>query len=115
MKKTANIGGHNVEFDEVDLDEAERLQAQGATIIDVREHDERARKHIPGSIHIPMGEIAARIDEVPDGRILIACARGQRSAVVAELVEKTTGRTDVSSVAGGTDGWEAADKPITRG
>jgi len=115
MRTTAVVQGRGIEFDEVDLDEAERLQAEGATVIDVREHDERAQKHIPGSIHIPMGEITARIDEVPAGRVLIACARGMRSAAVAELLEKTTGRTDLSSISGGTDGWEAARKPIARG
>lgn len=103
-----------VDFDEIDADEAERLQAGGATIVDVRNPDERAQMYITGSLHIPLPELAQRLGEVPEGRVLFACAKGGRSSVAAELLEQQTGRTDVSSIAGGTDGWAAAGKPISR-
>ena len=37
----------------------------GALVLDVREDDEWAAGHAPGAIHIPMGDIPARLDEVP--------------------------------------------------
>jgi len=40
---------------------------------------------------------------------------GVRSAVAAAMIEQSAGRKDVSSIAAGTDGWEAAGKPINRG
>lgn len=107
--------GREIEFDEVSLDQAEDLRAEGATVVDVRRSDERALKHIPRSLHIPMGELPGRIPGLPEGRLLIVCATGIRSAVAATMVEQATGRTDVSSIAGGTDGWESAGKTVDRG
>jgi len=107
--------GQDVEYDEVSLDQAEDLRAEGATVVDVRRPDERVLKHIPGSLHIPLDELGDRVSEVPPGRVLVVCAKGVRSAIGASVIEKATGRTDISSIAGGTDGWEAADKPIDRG
>jgi rhodanese-related sulfurtransferase len=115
VRTRAYLQGREIDYDEVSLDQAEDLRAEGATVVDVRNHDERGHKHVPGSLHIPLPELAGRLDEVPEGKILLICARGQRSAVAAELIEEGTGRTDVSSVAGGTDGWEQAGKPINRG
>ncbi|MFN2462619.1 MAG: rhodanese-like domain-containing protein [Candidatus Dormibacteria bacterium] len=115
MRKKEVQQGREVEYDEVSLDAAEDLRAEGATIVDVRRPDERAVKHIPGSLHIPLDELSGRMAEVPEGRILFVCAKGVRSAVAASMAEAATGRSDVSSIAGGTDGWEAADKPINRG
>lgn len=115
MRARQHFQGREIEYDEVSLDQAEDLRAEGATVVDVRNHGERGHKHVPNSIHIPLPELAQRLHEVPEGKVLLICARGQRSAVAAELIEKGTGRTDVSSVAGGTDGWESAGKPINRG
>ena len=115
MRATAFIQGREVEFDEISLDQAEDLRAEGATVVDVRRPDERALKHIPRSLHIPMDQFPGRIPALPGGRLLIVCATGIRSAVAATMVEQVTGREDVSSIAGGTDGWEAAGKPVDRG
>jgi rhodanese-related sulfurtransferase len=104
--------GRIVECDEIDLDEAARLQAEGAVILDVRNPDERAEKYVTGSIHIPLPELADRLAEVPEGRVLTVCKMGGRSAAAAEILEKA-GRTGVSSIAGGTDAWAAAGKPIS--
>jgi rhodanese-related sulfurtransferase len=105
--------GRRVEYDEVSADEAQALQEAGAVILDVRNHDERAEKRVRGSIHIPLPELQARVGEVPQGRVLTVCKMGARSAAAAQLLEQE-GRSDVSSIAGGTDGWEAAGKPIDR-
>ncbi len=115
MRTSGLLQGREVEYDEVSLDQAEDLRAEGATVIDVRRPDERRLKHIPGSVHLPLDELEARVAEVPDGRVLFVCATGVRSAIAASMVEKSSGRSDLSSIAGGTDGWEAADKPINRG
>ena len=115
MRTRGFIQGRELEFDEISLDQAEDLRAEGATVIDVRRLDERALKHIPRSLHIPMDEFPARIPDLPEGRLLIVCATGIRSAVAATMVEQASGRYDVSSIAGGTDGWEAAGKPVDRG
>ncbi len=54
----------------------------GAVLIDVREASELSGelKPIPGAINIPLGELAARIAEIPGDRpVVIYCARGPRS------------------------------------
>jgi rhodanese-related sulfurtransferase len=115
VRATALFQGEAVEYDEVSLGQADDMRAEGATVVDVRNPDERAQKRIPGSIHIPLSELPARAAEVPEGRVLMVCAKGLRSAKAASIMEHLAGRSDVSSVAGGTDGWEAAGKPIDRG
>jgi rhodanese-related sulfurtransferase len=106
--------GRIVECDEIDVEEASRLQAEGAVIVDVRNDDERGEKYVTGSIHIPLPQLAERLGEVPEGRVLTICKMGGRSAAAAEILEKQGGRTEVSSIAGGTDAWAAAGKPISK-
>jgi rhodanese-related sulfurtransferase len=108
------VQGRLIEVDEVDIEEAARLQGEGAVIVDVRNDDERAEKYVSGSIHIPLPELAGRMAEVPDGRVLMVCKMGNRSALAAYLLEQG-GRVDVSTVAGGTDAWAAAGKPTSTG
>ncbi|MHB8507692.1 MAG: rhodanese-like domain-containing protein [Candidatus Dormibacteria bacterium] len=113
MRSKVVFQGQELDYDEVDADEAELLQQGGAVILDVRNADERAAYRVAGSIHIPLPELAQRAAEVPEGRVLTVCAKGLRSAAAAAILEKN-GRTDISSVAGGTDGWVAAGKPTDR-
>lgn len=78
-------------------------------IVDVREQHEWDAGHAVDAIHIPMGEVVARLDEVPDGAAVI-CRSGARSGqVVAYLAQQ--GR-DAVNVAGGTLQWAAEGRPM---
>ena len=68
-----------------------------------------------GSIHIPLPELADRLAEVPEGRVLMICKVGTPARGAPQGWERTASAFDVSSIGGGTDGWEAAGKPISRG
>jgi rhodanese-related sulfurtransferase len=58
-----------------------------AVLLDVREPDEWDRGHAPGALHIPMGDIPDRVDEIPEGDVVVTCHLGGRSArVTAWLV-----------------------------
>jgi rhodanese-related sulfurtransferase len=50
-------------------------------IIDVRTMAEYNSGHVPGSINIPLSEIAAKVEEVKNmnQRIILCCASGNRS------------------------------------
>ncbi len=49
-------------------------------LVDVREPDEYVKGHIPGSVHIPLGLIPERMDELPvDKDIVFYCHSGARS------------------------------------
>ena len=84
-----------------------------AILLDVREHDEWAAGHAEGALHIPMGEIVARIGELPDGgTVHVVCRVGGRSAQVTQYLI-AQGR-DAVNVNGGMLDWEAAGRPRRR-
>ena len=56
---------------------------EGLTVLDVREPVEWSYGHVAGSVHIPMAEVPTRLEEVPDGQVLVVCKVGARSARVA--------------------------------
>ncbi len=73
----------------------------GAVLIDVREEDEYAQGHIPGSINIPLSRLRDVEDAVddPDTPLFVHCLSGGRSArAVAALVEM--GYTAVTNIGG---------------
>jgi rhodanese-related sulfurtransferase len=83
---------------------------EGLTVLDVREPMEWVHGHVAGSVHIPMGEVPARLEDVPDGQVLVVCKVGARSArVAAYLVQQ--GR-DAVNLDGGLLDWEAAGRAL---
>jgi rhodanese-related sulfurtransferase len=83
----------------------------GATLLDVREDDEWAAGHAPGAVHLPMSQLAARLDEVPAGPVAVVCKVGGRSAqVTAFLVQRGH---EAFNVSGGMLTWEAEGRPMT--
>jgi rhodanese-related sulfurtransferase len=76
-------------------------------VIDVREPWEYEAAHVPGVIHIPMGEVVARIGEIPaNAPVHVICAAGGRSAQVAEYL--AAHGHDAINIAGGTTAWQQA-------
>jgi rhodanese-related sulfurtransferase len=84
-----------------------------AMILDVREPDEWAAGHAPGALHIPLGDLPARMAELPDpdaGTIAVTCRGGGRaSRAVAWLQQQGF---DVANLDGGMKAWHAAGKPL---
>jgi rhodanese-related sulfurtransferase len=85
-------------------------------VLDVRDGDEWERGHIPGSIHIPYGELPDRIGELPRDRAIAAiCSGGKRSGLGASVLRRE-GFDSVAHVTGGGVGtWEKQGRPIERG
>jgi rhodanese-related sulfurtransferase len=82
-----------------------------AAIIDVREQEEFDAVRVPGVPLIPMSEFLERIDELPEGPLVIMCRSGARSASVADYLEQQTGRDDVANLEGGIIAWAASRLP----
>jgi hydroxyacylglutathione hydrolase len=59
-----------------------------AVVLDVRRDDERVTGHIPGSLHIPLQELAQRTGDVPDRRLWVHCASGYRAGIAASLLDR---------------------------
>ena len=82
-----------------------------AVLLDVREADEWAAGRAPGAVHLPMTELAERLDELPYGDpIYVICRSGGRSARVTAYLNSQG--WDSVNVAGGMGGWVAAGRPI---
>jgi rhodanese-related sulfurtransferase len=98
----------------VTVDQVPTPLPEGLTMLDVREPIEWEQAHVPGSRHIPMGEIPSRFDELPaEGQLLVVCAVGARSArVVHYLLEH--GR-DAVNLDGGLMEWQAAGRELVGG
>ena len=80
-------------------------------VLDVREPNEWAAGHIDGAIHIPLGEIPARVGELdPSVRTLVVCHLGGRSARATQWLHAQG--HDVVNVAGGMEAWELAGRPV---
>jgi rhodanese-related sulfurtransferase len=91
---------------------AERLR-RGETIllIDVRRQDERAISVLPKDLHIPVDEVAARVDEVPrEGTVVVYCRTGSRSGRVVHYL-RGLGYTNVLNLQGGINAWADAVDP----
>jgi rhodanese-related sulfurtransferase len=89
---------------EVDLETFSAAHASGATVLDVRNPDEYETAHVPGAVLIPLPELAARQEEIPEADPLyVICAAGGRSLTATKALVDA-GYSAVS-VAGGTNGW----------
>ena len=84
-------------------------------LLDVREQWEWDVARIDGSLHIPLGQLPARIREVDSRReIVTICHHGMRSLAARELLIGA-GFSRVKSLAGGIDQWaEEIDGSIGR-
>jgi rhodanese-related sulfurtransferase len=65
---------------EITVNEADQRRST-ARILDVREDFEVAEGMIPGALHIPMGQLQARLSELdPAVPVIAVCRSGNRSA-----------------------------------
>jgi hydroxyacylglutathione hydrolase len=76
-------------------------------VLDVRLPDEWQQGHLQGSLHIPIYELEARMDELPQKLIAVHCASGYRAGIAASLLARA-GR-DVLLV---DDDWPSAGKAL---
>ncbi|MEI7594052.1 MAG: molybdopterin-synthase adenylyltransferase MoeB [Actinomycetes bacterium] len=101
------------EIREVDTATAETMRANAqAVVLDVREPDEYEQGAIPGSIHIPRGNLESAIEgRVPDHDtpLIVFCAGGVRSAFATKTLGEL-GYSDVVSVQGGFNRWKDEDR-----
>lgn len=93
-----------------DLDPTQPVP-DGYVLLDVREDDEWAAGHAPGAVHIPMGELPERLDDIPDGDLIVVCRSGGRSA--RSVMWLNQAGYDSYNLDGGMKSWQAAGLPLT--
>ncbi len=56
-------------------------------LLDVREPVELVVEHVPGAVNIPLGQLRARLGELPrDQEILVICRSGQRAYMATRIL-----------------------------
>lgn len=93
---------------EVTPEDVKAMQARNESVIylDVREPNEWNLGRIPTAVHLPRGNLETRIEALVDRgqRVVVYCARGNRSALAA-LTMKQMGYDNVASMSRGFGGW----------
>jgi rhodanese-related sulfurtransferase len=84
-----------------------------AVYLDVREPNEWNLGRIPHAIHLPRGNLETKVEAIiqRSQKVVIYCARGNRSALAA-LTMKQMGYEDVASMARGFQGWAEIDGEV---
>jgi len=106
---------HRIEL--IDPEElAARMDSEDPPLIlDVRNDAEWADEHIPGSVHIPYGDLGGRLDELPRERpIATICRGGKRSGLAASILQRE-GFEGVVHVGRGVGAWRKAGHPVEAG
>src|SRR5258708_34920505 len=90
-------------------------EKSGRLIIDVRSQAEWDEARIPGARHAFLGDLLAKLGDVPkDTPLVTQCGSGSRAAIAASLLQ-AAGFTDVANMKGGIDGWRAAGLEVEEG
>lgn len=83
---------------------ARRDSGANLTLLDVREDWELGVASVPGVVHIPMGQVADRVNELDASKeIVVLCRSGRRSLEVAKFLQQKGFRT--VNVTGGILAW----------
>lgn len=99
--------------DTVDVKTTRALQDHpNVVLIDVREPFEYSAGYISGAKLIPLGQVPARVDEIPrDKTVIVTCRSGNRSGQAANYLRQQ-GFTNVHNMAGGVIAWQQAGFPL---
>lgn len=99
---------------EISTEELASVLVRGGTVVDVRETSEYVAGHVPGAVHISMGQLPSRVDEIDMGApVYVVCASGNRSAAMTDFL--THSGFTAYSVAGGTSGWARSGRDVATG
>jgi rhodanese-related sulfurtransferase len=101
----------------VDVKQGAALQSRGALLLDVREADEYAEGHAPGSTLIPLGQLQQRLPEIAGFKnkpVALICRSGRRSAQALKLLQQA-GFSAAVNVEGGMNAWQKAGLPVIPG
>ncbi|SHF12770.1 Rhodanese-related sulfurtransferase [Modicisalibacter ilicicola DSM 19980] len=118
----ALVADAEAEIETLTVKEALELHRQpGVTFVDIRDIRELGREgRVPGAVHAPRGMLEFWVDpESPyhrevfarGDRYVLFCAKGQRSALAAQQLQRM-GFGPVCHVGGGFEAWREAAGPI---
>lgn len=99
------------EISPLELKEILETSPGSLTLLDVREPYEYEYGHLP-ALHIPLGEIADRLAEIPrTGSVVVYCRAGSRSMQAIRYLATEHGYTNLINLRGGLLGWKLEVDP----
>lgn len=110
-------------YDNINIDEYKTRFFDGDdahVLLDVRTEEEFVQARIPGSINIPLDELAGRFDEVEDlaegNPIVVVCRTGVRSIMGAQIL-RGSGMNEATlyNLTKGVVGWAGKRWPLEKG
>jgi rhodanese-related sulfurtransferase len=118
--KTAHdlVASAKARVSEISVANAEQAIRDASVLVDVREADEFAAGHVPGSVHISRGMLEFRFSGMPalqsrDIKIVLYCKTGGRAALAGAALQDM-GYLNIQNMAGGFDAWVAAGLPVAK-
>jgi rhodanese-related sulfurtransferase len=86
----------------------------GRAMLDVRQAAEYAAGHVPGAVHVELGDLLARAEDTPAGAVVM-CGHGERAMTAASLLQRA-GHRGMAVLDGGAGDWAAATgRPLQEG
>ena len=92
------------------------MNREKALVIDVCGADEFAAGHVKGALHVPLNELATRLEGVAKNKsqpLIMVCASGMRSKRAQATAQKL-GYEKVHSLQGGLAAWKEANLPVAK-
>jgi hydroxyacylglutathione hydrolase len=91
---------------------ADRIGAR--PVLDVRQAAEYAAGHVPGAVHVELGDLPARVKDTP-AQAVVMCGHGERAMTAASLLQRA-GHDELAVLADGGPDWAAATgRPLQEG
>ena len=109
--RVAYLGG---DVEEVSAEEVlRRAEAGDVVVLDVRPTEEYAAGHVPGAVSVPVGELAARLAELPADTEVVAYCRGAYCVFAHDAVRllREHGR-NARKLVGGMLEWQLGGHPV---
>jgi rhodanese-related sulfurtransferase len=96
---------------EISREEAQKLVADGAQLVDVRAEHEWELGRIEGATHLPLAELSERVGEIDKDRpVVFYCRGGNRSTMATEALAAEG--YEALKLSEGIVGWAEAGLPL---
>ncbi len=94
---------------------AERIRANTAVLVDIREPDEFRRRHVPGAVSCPLSTFeTASLDIDASRDVVFTCGSGMRTSAACDRLAAAVDRPALV-LEGGLNAWAAAGLPMIEG
>jgi rhodanese-related sulfurtransferase len=82
-------------------------ELNGRRVLDIRQRDEYLGGHLPGAVHVELGDIPRRAADISNEPTVVMCGHGERAMGAASLLE-AAGHHDLVVLDGGPEDWVLA-------